>query len=277
MHPRLRATNGRVAHLSLKGMVEADAFVHGKPMSVGASVTGLLRDANGRLDREMLYGAGFLELERDPKTGFSFGTSQRDGYVGYLRSVDLVQPVQNTHKIVALASHIYAEPDLKSPARSCLSFGSELAVADISDGYAALSSGGFVPIRHVEALDSDEPDFVAVIERFLGVPYLWGGNSVWGADCSGIVQLALQDSGRNCPRDADMQLEDVGEFLAIDAKLRRGDLIFWGGHIGVMRDAKTLIHANAFHMAVASESLDQAVARIEARGGGAITARKRVG
>ncbi len=275
MHPRLLASNGRVAHVSLSDLVEADAFVRGDKMQIRAPIADLLRDADGALDRQMLYGTGFLELARDANTGFSFGRSVRDGYVGYIRSCDLVARAPTTHKISALASHIYAAPDLKSPTHMRLSFASELTIENISDGYAALTSGGFVPAQHVQALDQHEPDFVAVIEMFLGVPYLWGGNSAWGVDCSGVVQLALQASGRTCPRDADMQQDDLGELLAADAALKRGDLIFWRGHIGVMQDAHSLIHANAFHMAVASEKLDQASARIDASGGGAITARKR--
>ncbi|NOX40432.1 MAG: C40 family peptidase, partial [Alphaproteobacteria bacterium] len=267
MHPRLLASNGRVAHVSLDGLVEADAFVSGNKKQIRAPITDLLRNAGGALDRQLLYGSGFLELEHDIDAGFSFGLSESDGYVGYVRSCDLVAPQQTTHKVSALASHIYQYPDLKSPVLSCLYFASVLAVKEIKNGYAALISGGFVPAQHVQPLNLSEPDFVAVIERFLGVPYLWGGNSAWGVDCSGVVQLALQASAKTCPRDADMQVGDLGELLANDADLRRGDLIFWRGHIGVMQDAQRLIHANAFHMAVVSENLGQAVTRIEASGG----------
>ena len=151
-----------------------------------------------------------------------------------------------------------------------------LAVAERSDSFLTLIDGSHVPVQHVEPVHHLVDDVTHVIERFLGIPYLWGGNSTRGMDCSGAVQLALEAAGRPCPRDTDMQEAALGHALPDDAPLKRGDLIFWKGHVGVMRDAAALIHANAHHMAVASEPLDGAVRRIRANGGGPVTSRRRI-
>jgi cell wall-associated NlpC family hydrolase len=124
---------------------------------------------------------------------------------------------------------------------------------------------GYLPARHLAPLDRVEPDFVAVAERFLGTPYLWGGKTNNGVDCSGLVQVALAACGMPCPRDSDMQERALGAPVAL-ADSRRGDLLFWKGHVAIVRDAATLLHANAFHMMVAVEPIAEALARIEAAG-----------
>ena len=147
--------------------------------------------------------------------------------------------------------------------------GARLGVVRVADRLAVTRSGGYVPSPHLAPLDVDEPDFVAVAERFLGVPYLWGGKTAFGLDCSGLVQVALTAAGLSCPRDSDMQEQALGAptgTAAGFADVQRGDLIFWKGHVAVVRDAATLIHANAFHMAVAIEPIADAVARIRAAG-----------
>ena len=146
--------------------------------------------------------------------------------------------------------------------------GCRLAVARIEMPFALTASGGFIPARHVAPLDTSESDFVAVAERFVGAPYLWGGKTSLGLDCSGLVQVALTACGSRCPRDSDMQEKALGQPVAAAdlSDLRRGDLLFWKGHVAIVRDRATLLHANAFHMAVAAESLSEAIARIRAAG-----------
>lgn len=274
MHPRLTPANGRVAHSALKGKVTAERFHDGQLRQIAKPVVDLLREPGGTLDSQLLLGAGFLVLE--DLEGISFGQSQTDGYVGYVRSDELADFQAATHRLTALASHTYPRADLKSGALSTLSFGAQVTVSRQDGDFFELSDGTFVPTPHLATVDQLAPDFIATFERFLGIPYLWGGNSVWGMDCSAAVQLALHAAGPHCSRDTDMQEVDLGQPLPENAALQRGDLVFWDGHVGMMRDSVTLIHANAHHMAVASETLEGAIARIIANGGGPVSSYRRL-
>jgi NlpC/P60 family protein/dipeptidyl peptidase-like protein len=270
-HARLIPCNRRVALKGWSG--QADRYVDGEMRQVVPSVADLLRKPGGALDCQLLFGAEFLVLE--DRDGWSFGQAVRDGYVGYVRSDQLQQTMAVSHKITALASHVYSAADMKSGAVKTLPFGARLG-GQIDGDFLGLTDGGFVPAQHIKPIGEIEPDFVAGFNSFLGIPYLWGGNSVWGMDCSGALQLVLHAAGLDCPRDTDMQVLELGNRLADDAPLKRGDLIFWQRHVGVMLDPETLIHANAHHMAVAAEPLDGAITRIERAGDGPVTARKRL-
>jgi cell wall-associated NlpC family hydrolase len=163
---------------------------------------------------------------------------------------------------------VFPGPSIKLPPLEALPLGSRLAVTRIETPFALTASAGFIPARHVAPLDTSESDFVALAERFVGAPYLWGGKTSLGLDCSGLVQVALAVCGIRCPRDSDMQEKALGQPVAAAdlSDLRRGDLLFWKGHVAIVRDRSTLLHANAFHMAVATEPINEAIARIHAAG-----------
>jgi len=275
MHPRLTPSNGRVAHQSLQGRVTAERFTEGRISQVTADLAGVFRAPGGGLDCQILYGARFCVLEADPDTGFSFGQVVRDGYVGYVKTTCLGPQVQNTHRVSAIATHVYQRPDMKSGALCSLPFLAELGAAPAENGFFA-AGGGFVPQQHLQPLKDLAFDFVSVLERFSGIPYLWGGNSTRGMDCSGAVQLALSAAGVSCPRDADMQQTALGTPLPEGAPVKRGDIVFWRGHVGVMRDATTIIHANATHMAVTSEPLSDVAGRSVAAGDGPVVSIRRL-
>ncbi len=197
-----------------------------------------------------------------------------DNYVGWLPSGALAPPgPAPTHRVAAIRTLVFPGPDVKLPPIEALPFSSKLAVARFADRMAVTPAGAFVPVAHLKPAGDYEADFVAVAERFLGVPYLWGGKTALGLDCSGLVQIALSACGVSCPRDSDMQeramVATMGPAItptADLAQLKRGDLVFWKRHVAMVQDGNSLLHANAFHMAVAIEPIAEAVARIRAAG-----------
>lgn len=273
---RVTAARPELAALHLRGQVEAARFVAGEERVVSAPLAPLRRAPapDAALDTEALMGERVTVFE-STEEGWSWGQLAADGYVGWLPSGALAAPAAApTHRIAALRTLVFPGPSIKLPPVGDLPFGARVAVARIDEPFARLAGGGFVPHRHVAPLDFIEHDFVAVAERFLGTPYLWGGKSALGLDCSGLVQVALTACGIACPRDSDMQEQSLGASVGI-AQLARGDLVFWKGHVAIARDPGTLLHANAFHMAVALEPAAEAIARITVSGS-EVTAVKRL-
>ena len=273
-------SNGRVAETDLMGRVEAEIFVDGEDRQVIRPVIPLWNEPGGRRARELVFGEGFRLLE--DRDGHAFGYTLRDGYAGYVETAALAAPGrQATHVVCARLTHALPEPDFKTGGPPLLlSLGARVSVAGQTGRWAGIMTPDarlFVPATHLRPVDSPEPDPVAVAERLLATPYLWGGNSALGIDCSGLVQIACLACGIPCPGDSDMQRAELGKDLPDDAPLQRGDLLFWKGHVAWVADAETLIHANVFHMAVAYERADAAIARIAAQGDGPVTARKRLG
>ncbi len=204
----------------------------------------------------------------DEGEGWAWVQLTRDAYVGYMPSEGLARDIlEPTHKVTALRTYVYPRPDSKSPPLALLSLNARVHAAGREGNYLALAHGDYVFAGHVAGLEENAADYVAVAETFLGTPYLWGGRTSLGLDCSGLVQLALEAAGQACPRDADMQGAELGRPIDWQgATLARGDLVFWDGHVGIMTSATDLLHANAHHMAVAVEPLAQARARIAAFG-----------
>ncbi|WP_320176963.1 NlpC/P60 family protein [Roseovarius pacificus] len=272
--PRLTPANPRVAHVSLRGQVTADRFTEGDARQVTVPVADLLHAPGGRRERQLLMGDGVTCLE--DRNGWAFVQAARDGFVGYLRNDQLGQDEDPpTHRVTARATHLYPTPDFRSHELAMLSHGARLAVLG-QEGRFAETPQGYVPAPHLTPLDMLADDPVAVADLFLGTPYLWGGNSALGIDCSGLVQAGCLACGIACPGDSDLQETALGTDLSEDAPLQRGDLLFWKGHVAWVADPDTLLHANAFHMAVVHEPLTQAIPRIAAQGDGPVTARKRL-
>jgi cell wall-associated NlpC family hydrolase len=268
---RLHAFRSDLADARLKHRVEATRYVEGRAARVAAPVADLhgRRDTGSGIDTQLLRGDEVTVFEE--ANGWAWLQASRDGYVGYVPYEALgPQEPAPTHLVIAPRTFVYPGLDIKLPPTSCHSMGAGFAIVDFAENrgvrYATLSSGAAIVARHVAPADWQAGDFVAVAEELLGTPYLWGGTSAFGVDCSGIVQLAMRMAGRVVLRDTDMQATTIGEPLAPGAdfeNLQRGDLVFWKGHVGIMRDGATLLHANGHTMTVVSEKLAEAVSRIE--------------
>lgn len=270
---RLTPANGYVAATHLMGQVDAETFSDGTPGSIGQTVVDLCATAAGKRDRQLLLGASVIVYDR--RDGWAFVQSKRDGYVGYVREAGLVDPIATTHRIATPATHAYATESFKAQDLLRLPFGAEVVVIDERHKFFE-TPHGFIPKKHLRPLGQVFSDPATVVQLFFGTPYLWGGNSTLGVDCSGLVQAGYHACGHMCPGDSDMQCDSFGVLLTDDALLQRGDLVFWKGHVAMMVDSETMIHANAHHMAVVYEGLAQATMRIKAQGDGDVLARRRV-
>jgi hypothetical protein len=265
---RLTPARPDLAASSLKGQMEAARFVDGEDVAVAWGRVSLRASPSydSRQVSELLFGEIVTVYER--KDGWAWLQARTDSYMGYARESGLGPLITPDARVTQLLTPLLFAPDVKSPLRDLLPLNAWVKRGRQEGDFVAVADG-FLSARALAPVDAS--DFVAVAERFIGVPYVWGGKTFQGLDCSGLIQTALQAATIVCPRDTDMMEQALGHIVARD-QLKRGDLIFWKGHVGVMRDANTLLHANAFHMQVTSEPLDAAIARIAAP----ITAIKRL-
>ncbi|GIT92620.1 hypothetical protein JANAI62_31430 [Jannaschia pagri] len=279
LDPRVTPANGHAAAHELRGVLEATRYVKGTIRTVQQPLVNLSDAPRGDRSSQLLFGEAFRVI--DERDGFAFGQSLRDGYCGYVLSAALSRQEAATHWVAAPATHLYPRARLKAPPEVAIFFGSHVRVTSDLGEFQKISTGHFVPTQHLQRLRARFSDPVGVADMFLGTPYLWGGCSRWGIDCSGLVQQALVACGIDCPRDSDQQ-SALGRALHQGEPLQRGDLVFWKGHVGIMASDTLLLHANAHHMAVAYEPLDDARRRIAANaegtsgGAGEMTDRRRI-
>ncbi|MEM8632439.1 MAG: NlpC/P60 family protein [Pseudomonadota bacterium] len=255
---RLLPANGRVARKGLEGRVSADRYVEGTWRRVQAPHCDIRAGPEGPRDRQLLHGARFLAL--DEEGHMTFGQAEFDGYVGWVDTAALGPDTAPDYIVSTRATHAYAAPDIKSGDRAALSLGALLPGHPIGTGFVETPLG-FVPAQHLSAAPSPEADPVVVAELLLGAPYLWGGNTAFGLDCSGLTQAAYRACGITIAGDSDLQAAG-GRAVPDGAPLRRGDLVFWPGHVAMVRDDQTFIHANAHHMSVTIEDIDRTIGRI---------------
>jgi len=277
--PRLTPARPDLAAKYLQGKVEAGRFVEGEQFVIADSLAPLRErpSVDAALLTQALKGERVTIYDHDGE-GFAWGQLHGDGYVGWLPDRALAKPAgAPTHKVTAIRTFAFPGPSIKLPPTETLVMGARVNVIREGGPFAVTREGWYLPRQHLGAIEDHVEDFVGVAERFVGTPYLWGGKSSFGIDCSGLVQIALNAAGTGCPRDSDMQQDGLGRTLsaAESKKPRRGDLMFWKGHVAIVRDADTIVHANAHHMATTVENTRDAVARIKAAGN-EITAIKRL-
>lgn len=279
MDRRVTPFSGRVAAPHLKGIVEADFYIDPEPHCVRGHPF-LTATPGGARDRQLLSGDRIEVYERID--GWAYVRSGKDGYCGWLAEADLADPVAATHRVIARTTWGYAEPGMKQPALAPLHFLSQVTVLEDGLGqrgrWSRVEAAGevlHVPTSHLQPLDTPWNDPTEVLRLFLGTPYVWAGNTGFGIDCSGLVQLALHACGIDCPGDSDLQEAEIGQALSPGARLGPGDLLFWKGHVAMLADSSTLIHANAHAMSVCPEPVAAAILRIR-EAGDEVTARKRL-
>lgn len=281
LDPRRNAFRPGLAAAYLQGQVNAERFVKGTLGQILQPSVPLRKapDASCGLETEALFGEAVTVY--DEADGWIWAQLARDGYVGYLPAAavwrgPLLTP---THRVQSLGTFVYAIPNIKAPPILHLPLNALLSVVDADERFAELQGGAFVIARHLAPVDKPARDFVEIAERFIGSPYLWGGCTRIGIDCSGLVQSSLLAANFSAPRDSDMQRDELGMPVKVTPdldNLERGDLVFWNGHVGIMADSVMLVHANAHHMMVVTEPLPEAAVRIAKAGGGDITAIKRL-
>ncbi|MGH6735672.1 MAG: NlpC/P60 family protein [Methyloceanibacter sp.] len=269
LDPRRHAYRPDLAAEALRGIIKAERYAEGEPRQVAAPSLPLRREPrfDSTLDTEALLGETLTVYEE--REGWAWVQLDRDSYVGYMPSDGLVPVITPlTHRVSVLRTYVFPEPDTKSPPLAMLSLNAGVAMAEEQGRFLQLQNGGFLYAQHARPVGEVASDFVAVAEAFLGTPYLWGGRTSVGLDCSGLVQLAAEATGHRLPRDADMQAIEAGRVVAWreGAALRRGDLVFWEGHVGIMTSPRTILHANAHHMAVQREPFAEAKERIKVAG-----------
>lgn len=268
---RLTPARPDLAAAHLKGVIDVPRFADGEKFSIAAGRASLRvkPSDDAAQDSELLFGEIFTVYDRSQ--GWAWGQAANDLYVGYVKEDTLSASFATQAKVSALLAPVFPAADLKTPVCDLLPMNAAVPMLERSGDYVRIGDGRYLHARHLEPADKD---FVAVAERFLGAPYVWGGKTYAGLDCSGLIQTALQATGKAAPRDTDMIEKALGDAVSL-SDLRRGDLVFWKGHMGVMLDEKRLLHANAFHMAVAVEPLAEAIARIE-KAAGSVTSVKRL-
>ncbi len=274
LDPRLTLARDGIAARALEGVVPAEHYVETIARQARVPSAALRREPSASAEQldQLLFGELFEVL--DEADGWAFGQAKRDGYVGYVAADALTAPgAAPTHTVRALRTYGFSAPSIKAAPVGLYSMNA-LVAEEGREGRFVKSSGGWIVEEHLAPVGEAAADFVAVAERFVGTPYQWGGRESLGLDCSGLVQQALCASGRDFPRDSDQQAA-MGTPVEASA-LKRGDLVFWRGHVAAMTSATDIVHANAFYMAVVIEPLAEAVARTISRGGGEPTGYRRL-
>lgn len=272
---RVTLARAELAPVECEGVTRSIAYSKIRRTRVSAIAASLktapARDAEQA--SQLIFGEGFDVLREEG--AFAWGQAWRDGYVGWVETSALCATFDEpSHWVRVPRTVVLTDAKVRAPSKGALGMNAMGFVVRQSGAFSEIAGLGWVATTHLAPIGMCFAPRTTLAVMFVGAPYVWGGRDGGGLDCSALVQHSLHAEGLACPRDSDQQAA-MGFEVAAD-RLEAGDLVAWRGHIGMMLDAEQLIHANAFHMAVAVEPLAAAVARIEASGGGAPTTYRRL-
>ena len=273
MDPRLTPANETVACSTLKGKIKHSNFVEAKNYQVNVPFVDLLGSPDGKRNRQLIYGSKVKYFSA--AKGWAFIQNTYDNYVGYVPESTIASETQKTHIVTAPLAHVFMEPNIKSKNIEILPLAARVSGEVIGNGFLETELG-WISVSQLKRKTELSKDPVEVSKLLQNAPYLWGGNTTLGIDCSGLIQISLLLCGIDCPGDSDQQMNTLGQNIDIGSPRKKGDIIFWKGHVAWALNERQILHANAYHMATVIEEAGEAIERIKKQDNNNVIAHKRV-
>ena len=273
MDPRVTPANETVACSTLKGKIKHANFVEAKNYQVNVPFVDLLGSPDGKRNRQLIYGSKVKYF--GAAKGWAFIQNTYDNYVGYVPESTIASETQKTHIVTAPLAHVFMEPNIKSKNIEILPLAARVSGEMIGNGFLETELG-WISVSQLKRKTELSKDPVEVSKLLQNAPYLWGGNTTLGIDCSGLIQISLLLCGIDCPGDSDQQMNTLGQNIDIGSPRKKGDIIFWKGHVAWALNERQILHANAYHMATVIEEANEAIERIKKQDNNSVIAHKRL-